>query len=204
LNYTTGGVYKDNNNLIRIRSTQVAQDYSHEFEKMFTDGQFGPDKSASTPFPKLIIDGTLVDIYFSPEDRVARWILELVNGAQESIDFLAFSFTSNDIGDALIGRAKAGVKVRGVMDHGQVKTNQGTEYDPFQQAGLDVRLDGNSIGLMHHKVIIIDKKIVITGSYNFTNSAELSNDENMIVISNPQIAASYLDEFQKIFNQAQP
>ena len=55
-------------------------------------------------------------------------------------------------------RAQAGVTVTGVMDDGQVKTSQATEYDPFMQAGLDVRLDGNVLGLMHHKVIIIDQQ----------------------------------------------
>jgi phosphatidylserine/phosphatidylglycerophosphate/cardiolipin synthase-like enzyme len=84
-----------------------------------------------------------------------------------------------------------------------VKTNQGTEYDVFQQYGLDVRLDGNG-GQMHHKVIIIDRSIVITGSYNFSASAETRNDENLVIIHSPVIAGYYLDEFQRVYDQAQP
>jgi phosphatidylserine/phosphatidylglycerophosphate/cardiolipin synthase-like enzyme len=202
MNYTVGGAYKDNNNLIRIRSVQVAENYTNEFEEMFTDNLFGPDGIANTPNPKLTIDDTPVEIYFSPDDGVAKRIVELINGAQESIYFMAFSFTSNDIGAAVMDRAQAGITVAGVMDDGQVASNQGTEYDPFKQAGLDVRKDGNE-GLMHHKVIIIDRKIVITGSYNFTASAEQSNDENVVIIFSPAVAAQYLEEFQRVYSQAQ-
>jgi phosphatidylserine/phosphatidylglycerophosphate/cardiolipin synthase-like enzyme len=56
---------------------------------------------------------------------------------------------------------------------------------------------------MHHKVIIIDGKIVVTGSYNFSNNAEHSNDENTLIIHNQAIASAYLDEFQRIFANAQ-
>ena len=203
MNYTTSGTYKDNNNLIRIRSVQVAGDYTNEFEGMFTDNHFGPDRIANTPNPKLTIDGTPVEIYFSPNGGVAKRIVDLLSGAQESIYFMAYSFTSNDIGAAVMARAQAGIKVAGVMDDGQIATNQGTEYDPFKQAGLDVRKDGNVDGLMHHKVMVIDRQIVITGSYNFTASAEESNDENLVVIFSSAVAAQYLEEFQRVYNQAQ-
>jgi phosphatidylserine/phosphatidylglycerophosphate/cardiolipin synthase-like enzyme len=203
MNYTVGGAYKDNNNLIRIRSVQVAQDYTNEFEEMFADGLFGPDGSANTPNPKLTIDGTQVEVYFSPDDGVVQHILEIIRSAQESIYFLAFSFTSNDIGEAIVERAQNGIAVAGVMDNGQIASNQGTEYDSFLQAGLDVRQDGNTNGLMHHKVIIIDRQIVITGSYNFTASAEESNDENVVIIFSPAVAATYLEEFQRVYDQAE-
>jgi len=203
MNYTSSGVYKDNNNLIHIRSSQVAKDYSNEFDQMFTYHLFGPDKIAATPNSKLSINGTPVEIYFSPEEKTASRILELIHGARESINFLAYSFTSNDIGAAMMERAQAGVKVSGVMDDGQVKTSQVTEYDPFKQAGMDVRMDGNLDGLMHHKVIIIDQMIVITGSYNFTTSAETTNDENVVIIFSPEVAARFMEEFQRVYQQAQ-
>ena len=202
MNYTTGGVYQDNNDLIHIRSIPVAQNYSNEFNQMFTYHLFGPDKIAGTPNPKVSIDGIPVEIYFSPEDKAANRILELIRGAQTNINFLAYSFTSHDIGAAIMERAQAGVVVKGVMDHGQVKSTKVTEYDPFRQAGLDVRLDGNLDGLMHHKVIIIDQKIVITGSYNFTASAETTNDENVVIIFSPEVAVRYMEEFQRVYQQA--
>jgi phosphatidylserine/phosphatidylglycerophosphate/cardiolipin synthase-like enzyme len=203
MNYTVGGAYRDNNNLIRIRSVQVAQDYTNEFEEMFADDLFGPDGSANTPHPKLTIDGTQVEVYFSPDDGVAKRMIELVNGAQESIYFLAYSFTSNEIGDAMVERAQAGITVAGVMDDGLIASNEGTEYDSLLQDGLDVRQDGNTNGRMHHKVIIIDRQIVITGSYNFTANAEESNDENVVIIFSPDVTAKYLEEFQRVYGQAQ-
>jgi phosphatidylserine/phosphatidylglycerophosphate/cardiolipin synthase-like enzyme len=214
MNFTTGGAYQDNNNLFRIRSLEIAQDYTQEFNEMFIEDKFGPDVVADrvgaaeglpahTPYPSLTIGDTTLEIYFSPDDGVAARLVTLIQSAQESIYFMAYSFTSNDIGAAMMERAEAGVTVAGVMDAGQVNSGQGSEYDPFRQAGLDVRLDGNP-GLMHHKVIIIDRSIVITGSYNFSASAEEVNDENLIVIYNPDIAAQYLDEFMRVFAQAQP
>jgi phosphatidylserine/phosphatidylglycerophosphate/cardiolipin synthase-like enzyme len=65
-----------------------------------------------------------------------------------------------------------------------------------------VRLDGNE-GLMHHKVFIIDERIVITGSYNFSASAETTNDENVVILFNPAIAAQYLGEFQRVYDHGQ-
>ena len=202
MNYTTSGAYKDNNDLIRIRSINVAEDYTTEFNEMFEENLFGAYVRPATPNPSLTIDGTPVEIYFSPDDGVAAHILSLIQAAQDSIYFMAFSFTANDLGDAIIQRAAAGLTVAGIMDDGQINSNQGTEYDPFLQAGLNVQRDGSD-GQMHLKVIIIDKKIVITGSYNFTASAETSNDENVVIIHNPDVAAQYLEEFQKIYDQAQ-
>lgn len=204
MNYTVSGAYKDNNNLICLRSTQVAEDYTSEFEEMFDDHLFGPSSVANTPNPKITIDGTPVEVLYSPEDSVAARLLELIDGAQESIYFMAYSFTSNEIGNAIVERAQAGVTVAGVLDNGQINSNQGTEYDAFLQAGLDVRQDGNTEGLMHHKVLIIDRQIVVTGSYNFTASAEENNDENVVIIFDPDVAATYLEEFQHIYSLAEP
>ncbi len=203
MNFTTSGTYKDNNNLIRIRSTKVAEDYTTEFNEMFEENLFGPDILSATPNTNLSIDGTPVEIYFSPDDGVAAKIMSLLETAQESIYFMAYSFTANDLGAAIRERAAAGLTVAGVMDDDQVNSNLGTEYDPFLQAGMNVRTDGNA-GLMHHKVIIVDKKIVITGSYNFSASAETSNDENVVIIHSATVAALYLTEFQKIYYQAKP
>jgi phosphatidylserine/phosphatidylglycerophosphate/cardiolipin synthase-like enzyme len=98
-------------------------------------------------------------------------------------------------------RAQEEVTVMGVMDASQVASNIGTEYDAFNQAGLEVHQDGIP-GLLHHKVMIIDEQIVVLGSYNFTNSAETRNDENLIVVYNTDIAAQFLAEFQRVYAQA--
>ncbi len=115
---------------------------------------------------------------------------------------MAYSFTSDALAEALIERAEAGVIVAGVFDNDQYHSNLGTEFDTLSTAGVDVRLDGNP-RLMHHKVIIIDEQIVITGSYNFSNNAEYKNDENTLIIHNKDIAAEYLAEYQQIYRIAQ-
>jgi phosphatidylserine/phosphatidylglycerophosphate/cardiolipin synthase-like enzyme len=202
MNYTAGGTYKDNNNLVRIRSSQVAEDYEVKFDEMFVHDRFGRNSLAEIPWPEVKVGTLRLQVYFSPRDGVAARIIPLIQDARESIYFMAFSFTSDDIGNAIRERFAAGVTVSGVVDEGQVASNEGTEYDYFLQDGLDVLLDGNK-GLMHHKVIIIDHSIVITGSYNFTNSAEEQNDENVVIIFDPQVAESYLQEFQRVYDQAQ-
>ena len=200
MNYTNSGGYEDNNNLIRINSDKVATDYTKEFEEMFLDNKFGPDVVPETPFPDVTLDGTQLQIYFSPDDKVLSRLLPLLNNAKHSIYFLAFSFTTNELGDAVRAKAAEGLKVKGVMDADQVKSNAGTEYDPFLQAGVDVRKDGNK-GLMHHKVMIIDGAIVVLGSYNFTASAETRNDENIVIIYNKTIAEQFMQEFERVWAQ---
>lgn len=201
MNFTLSGAYKSNNNLIRLHSPQLAEDYLAEFTEMFDDDRFGPGSPANTPYPSLSIEGTPVEIYFSPDDGTARELIRLIQGAQESIYLLAYSFTSDGIASAILSRARAGVEVIGVFDESQYQSNEGTEFDRMVENGLDIRLDSNPHS-MHHKVIIIDEQIVITGSYNFSNNAETRNDENTLVIHNPQIAALYTDEFNKVFQQA--
>ncbi len=201
MNFTDSGTYTDNNNLMRIQSVKMAENYTKEFEEMFTDDKFGPDVVPETPNPRVTLDDTPIDVYFSPDDHVQASFLDLVDNAQESIYFMAFSFTSDPIGEAVRARAVDGVTVAGVMETEQVKSNIGTEFDPFKQAGLDVAMDGNP-GQMHHKVMIIDQNIVIFGSYNFTASAETKNDENLLVIYNTDIAEWFIAEFQRVYAQA--
>ena len=202
MNFTDTGAYEDNNEILRIRSVKLAEDYTREFEEMFIDDKFGPDVVPETPNPRVTIDGTPIDVYFSPDDGVQASFLDLIDNAEESIYFMAFSFTSDELGNAVRARAEEGVEVKGVMEDEQVNSNVGTEFDPFQQAGLAVLRDGNE-GQMHHKVMIIDESIVVVGSYNFTNSAETRNDENLLVIYNSEIAAQFLEEFQRVYAQAQ-
>ncbi len=202
MNFTDSGGYTDNNNLMRIRSVKMAENYTREFEEMFVDDKFGDNVVAETPTPRVTLDGTPIDVYFSPDDGVQASFVDLVNNATQSIYFMAFSFTADEIGEAVRARAQDDVVVAGVMETEQVNSNIGTEFDPFRQAGLDVLRDGNE-GQMHHKVMIIDEKIVVFGSYNFTNSAETKNDENLIVIYNEDIAAQFKAEFQRVYQQAQ-
>lgn len=203
MNFTVNDAYKNNNNLLHIRSSKLAEDYTAEFEEMFEEGDFGKLSSGKTPYPSFSINGTQVEVFFSPDDGPSARITALLNDAQHSIYFLAFSFTSDEIAEAMIERAGAGVEVQGVMERRQYETNAGTEYDRFLAAGVDVHLDGNP-RTMHHKVIVIDGEIVITGSYNFTFNAENRNDENLLILYSPDLAAQFLQEFQRVLEEAAP
>lgn len=203
LNLTGSGTYNDNNNLVRFNSPELAQNYTVEFEEMFSDDAFGSDSPANTPNPQVTLaGGARVENYFSPEDGVSAKLVALLDGAQHSIDFLAYSFTSDPIAETLIEQAAAGVQVRGVFDEDSYRSNTGGEFLRLQRAQLNVRLDGNP-NLMHHKVFIIDGETVIFGSYNFTRAADRTNDENVIVIHDAGVAQSFEREFEKVYSQAQ-
>ena len=202
MNFTLNGAYRNDNNLVHIRSSKLAENYSVEFEEMFVDDMFGDNAVDQTPNPSLTIDGVLVETSFSPDDGTADQIIQAIQSAEQSIRFLAFSFTSDPIAEALLARAADGVTVAGIFEQSQYITNTGTEYDNLLAAGLDVRLDGNP-NSMHHKVFVIDDQTVITGSYNFSRNAEERNDENTLIIHDPEIAALYLVEFERVFEKAQ-
>jgi phosphatidylserine/phosphatidylglycerophosphate/cardiolipin synthase-like enzyme len=202
MNFTDSGAYTDNNNLVLIRSTPLAENYTTEFEEMFLTDVYGPEQGVATPNQVVRVNGTRIENFFSPDDGTSRRINELLNNAGESIYFLAYSFTNDEFGQILIRKSGAGLEVVGVLEEEQVNSNQGTEFDPLRQAGIDVRLDGNP-ELMHHKVFIIDEKVVVIGSYNFSRNAETLNDENSLIVFDPEIAKLYLQEFQRIYFQAQ-
>jgi phosphatidylserine/phosphatidylglycerophosphate/cardiolipin synthase-like enzyme len=198
MNYTLSDSYNNYNNLVKVKSVNFAENFTTEFEEMFQDDLFGPNTRSTTPHPTFQINGLMVEVYFSPDDHVAQQIIRLIQGAKQNISFLAFSFTSDEIADALLERASVGVTVRGVFDQSQVESNIGGEYQRILSKGVDVRILGGK-SLLHDKVIIIDNQIVITGSYNFSKNAEINNDENVLIIHNSQLSQQYTDRFLLIY-----
>ena len=194
MNLTFNGTERNNNNLLRIDSTRLSENYTHEFEEMFLDERFGPSSAEDTPNPRLTINGILVENYFSPDDGVAAQVVSALQAAEESIYFMAFSFTREDFSQVLIEKADAGLTVRGLYESQQIASGSDQSWNLLSDAELEVLQDGNRYKL-HHKVIIIDGQIVITGSYNFSNSAEDRNDENILIIHDPDLAFLYLEEF---------
>ena len=199
-NVTDNDTWRNNNNMLRFASRQVAADYTREFQQMF-DGRFGTAKSSATPFPRLKLGGVNVEVYFSPEDGVAKYVLQRLAAAKQSIHFMSFSYTSSAIADAMVAQARAGLPVRGVFES-QNAGGTGSVFGRLRGGGVDVLQDGNCY-ILHHKVIVIDARTVITGSYNFTNSAERDNDENPVIVDDPRLARAYLDEFARVYAQAQ-
>ncbi len=198
MNLTVNGAYRNNNNLLRLQSVRIAENYQTEFNEMFERREFGPTSTADTPNPSVVVNGVPVEVYFAPEDWVIDRIIEKVNLAQSSIRFMAFSFTEDNLGDAIVSRAQAaGLTVQGVVETTGSMT-EWSEMAKFYCAGMEVRQDGNRY-IMHHKVIIIDESIVILGSFNFSNNATRYNDENLVIIHDPALARAYDEEFQRRF-----
>lgn len=195
-NYTDGDTYHLNNNLIIVHSPDLAANYTAEFEKMFTQRRFGPSKPKGVPNPSLTIGGVRVQNYFAPEDGVTARIVDEIRTATRSIVFMAFSFTSDPIGQAMLERAKAGVHVTGVFETTGSNTPF-SEYRKLREAGIEVYQDGNP-WVMHHKVIIVDERTVILGSFNFSENADKSNDENLLIIEDPRLAAAFTTEFDRV------
>lgn len=193
-NYTINDTYRNDNNAIVLRSQRAVAAYQAEFNEMFEDGQFGP-RSPVGP-AQFTQDGIPIEIYFAPEDDVVTQILRHLNSASSSIYFMAFSFTLDALADVMLERAMSGVTVEGVYEHVGSRTAFST-LTPLYCAGLDVRSDGNPYRV-HHKVIIIDETTVLTGSFNFSSNAATRNDENMVVISDPDLAALYVEEFRRV------
>jgi len=201
-NLSVNDTYKNNNNVLRFAIPELAANYTAEFEEMFVNGLFGPRSPAATPYPVIqLSDGTEIETYFSPEDNPRAALLARLRQAEREIDFMAFSFTDSEMARILLEKARNGVRVRGVFE-ARNATSESSAYNTLRQAGLDVRLDGNRY-TMHHKVVIIDGRIVITGSYNFSASAAESNDENLLIITNPELASRYQAEFEKVYAAGQ-
>lgn len=191
-NLTINGTQKNNNNAIWLNSSEIAAIYEREFAEMWA-GQFGPSSPSTVELQQATVNGTPVQVLFAPEDKVSNKLLPLINNAKSSIRFMAFSFTHEQLGAAMLNRAKAGVDVQGIFETNGSET-QYSELPKFFCAGMSVRQDSNP-SAFHHKVIVIDNNMVITGSYNFSNNADRRNDENVVILNSSDIAKEYLSEF---------
>jgi phosphatidylserine/phosphatidylglycerophosphate/cardiolipin synthase-like enzyme len=194
-NFTVNDTYRNNNNLLALTSRRVVQNFQNEFNKMFERRQFGSGKAADTPFPRFTQDGVPIQVLFAPEDRIVSAIAVMTSQAQRSIRFMAFSFTLDDVAGIMQQKAADGILIEGIFETTGSET-RASELRPLFCSGLNVRQDGNPF-VLHHKVFIIDETTVITGSFNFSSGARDDNDENLIVITDPDLALQYLEEFNR-------
>lgn len=203
MNFTENCAYRNNNNGLYIPDVKLAENYATKFSWMFEQHKFGgaPTKSDRIPNPLLTLtDGTQVENYFSTHDHPAGHVVDTIKLARKSIHFLAFSFTHEGIAESMIERSGAGVEVEGVFEKTQTAAGH-SAYFKMRDMRFPVYLDGNPRN-MHHKVIVVDGEIVVVGSFNFSDSADKSNDENMLIIHNRAVAAKFEEEFQKVLRQA--
>jgi phosphatidylserine/phosphatidylglycerophosphate/cardiolipin synthase-like enzyme len=199
-NYTEGDTFRLNNNLIIVNVAQIAQNYTATFEKMFTQKIFGAKRESGIPFPVIqITNSARIETYFAPEDKCIQAMITKINEAKRSIYFMAFSFTQKDLGNAIIEKAKTGVKVEGVFEKtgSQTASSQFGVMKAANVNNLQVFTDGNPY-VMHHKVIIVDERYVLFGSFNFSDNASRSNDENLLIVDDPNLARAFKAEYDKV------
>ncbi len=175
------------NDLIVVPSAFVAKNYLAEFQEM-RSGVFG--RGSPVVFPAVIYNNATIQTAFCPEDDCAEKTLAALRAAKESIRFMLYSFTDDEIGDFL---ASSQLKVEGVFDSSQLGKYSEQE-----------KLSGRSAVRknIHHKVFIIDNTTVITGSYNPTKNGNERNDENLLIIHDANIARLYNAQFEKIRSQS--
>jgi hypothetical protein len=141
-----------------------------------------------------------VDIYFSPQGGCREAIISRILGAQNRVDIAIYSFTNVDISTALDSVARRGVKIRVLMDQSQGKT-QYSANKLLLANGIPVRYGAGS-GIMHNKFAIIDDSITITGSYNWSEAAEVRNDENLLVLFSDEVAHVFGQHFNSLWVNA--
>ncbi len=138
-----------------------------------------------------------VKVLFTPQDNCVYEINKIIDKAKQSIHIAMYYFTSRPIASALVKAKNRGVDVKVCFDKEQ-EFSQFSKAQYFVNKKIPLRFISGS-GKMHNKFCIVDGHIVITGSYNWTTTAELENDENLLVIDSFGLAQQYEKEFQSLW-----
>ncbi len=201
MNLTSNGVYCNHNNFVRFDSVpQLVANYRSEMDEMYERRLFGTKSPRNTPYERFTFQNAQIQNIFAPETSAVPQIARTLATAQEEIAIMAFSFTSRTLGETVLGRAQAGVLVRALFE--EMGAENETSY--FVRLQRDhypnvVVKKATDTGIMHHKVILIDHRVVIFGSYNFTDSADKRNDENVLIIEDPGLAQAFEAEFETLW-----
>ncbi|OQX76325.1 MAG: hypothetical protein B6D61_08980 [Bacteroidetes bacterium 4484_249] len=217
LNHTENNLGWDYNNMICLQDKSLAMGFTLEFEEMWgSDGpmyneanaKFGAEKTDNTPH-KFLIDSIPVEVRFSPSDNTTAKIKSVIDEAENEIEFGIMVFTENSLGDAIVDAQLSGLDVYGIIDYVEYS---GSEYQYLKDNGVNVLEYVNPDGsqwpdgpVFHHKYALVDYEegsinpVVITGSHNWSASAESLNDENTLIIYDANIANQFHQEFTQRF-----
>lgn len=217
MNHTIANLGWDYNNVITIQDQSLARAYTLEFNEMWgTDGaqfdmdnsKFGNQKSDNTPH-RFMINNIPVELYFSPTDGTAQRIVEAIDAGENELAFAVLVFTENSLGTAVKEAHDRGLNVEGIIDY--VEFN-GSELSFLQNNNVNVIDYQNEDGsqwpdgpTLHHKYAIVDyaegstTPLLITGSHNWSASANSIHDENTLLIYDHTLANIYYQEFSARF-----
>lgn len=213
-NFTDNNLDDDYNNMICIQDQSLAKAFRIEFNEMWgssganyntTNARFGSDKLDDTPH-KFVINSIPVELYFSPSDDITSEIINHIETADNDLEFALLTFTKNELGTAVVSAHYDGVDVKGIIEN---ENDNGSEYDYLIENGVNVIPHDNQYSI-HHKYAIIDANnadsdpVLITGSHNWSASAEDRNDENTLVIFDATIANLYYQEFNMRWQELIP
>jgi phosphatidylserine/phosphatidylglycerophosphate/cardiolipin synthase-like enzyme len=153
--------------------------------------------SCLLPISAQAKDLTLTDaqVYFSPHGGCTKAIVDALGKAKSEVLVQAYSFTSKEIAKSLIDAHKRGVSIQIILD----KSNRSGKYsagDFTAHMGIPTFIDFQH-AIAHNKIIIIDRETVITGSFNFTKSAEEKNAENLLILRSRELAREYIDNWNE-------
>ncbi len=197
-NLTNSGFYHDFNNSIIFESPELASIFEKDFQKM-REGYF--EGAKDDEFATLSVDNVEMEVCFSPSEKTFESIIKMLKSAKSEVDVAIYSFSDPRIALTLAALDEKGVKVRVLADESWNSSSY--SFIPKMKEFSFVRKYRLSNGLFHHKYIIIDPKgrdpVVITGSYNLTLSAELKNDETLVIIHSKEIALRYLENFESLY-----
>ena len=176
------------NSIITVKSKEVADIYTKEFEQMY-GGKFHNGKKSE---PNKIYGN--ITVFFSPQDKgIRNGILPLISNAKNYIYVPAFVITEQRITEELINAKNRGVDVKIIADALNTVTKH-SKHKEIRNAGIPLKAE-NYAGKMHSKTMIIDDEYLIIGSMNFSNSGENRNDENMIILKDSDAAKFYKQFF---------
>ena len=215
LNWTYNNLFMDFNNMVCIQDESLAKAYQIEFNEMWgstsntpnaANAKFGKDKKDNTPH-QFNIGETQVELYFSPSDKTTSKIVQAIDSSDNTLDFALMVFTENQLGTAIVNAKKRGVQANGYIDYVE---SSGSDFDYLKENGVNVIDFVNESNeswptdkTLHHKFCIIDLSwgttpLLITGTHNWSASAESRNDENTLFIYNGNVANSFYEEFVQI------
>ena len=207
MNFTDGNMIDDFNNTIFIQDQALAKAYELETDEMWGgrtanpnpfSAKSGSDKTDNTPH-RFLIGGKDVYCYFSPTDGVTNAISEVIVKAETDLSFALLTFTQDPLGTALKDAKVRKVNVRGMIEN---INDQGSEFQYLLTNNVNVK-EHKPAGLLHHKYILKDidsptKGVVLTGSHNWSASAETRNDENtLIIIGDEKVNNLFKQEFEQ-------
>jgi phosphatidylserine/phosphatidylglycerophosphate/cardiolipin synthase-like enzyme len=207
-NWTFAQLTSDANNVFILQDQSIAKGFTLEFNQMWGDtgmvfkpltSKFGPMKTDCTPH-EYLSNGKRIEVYFSPSDGTNSEILRTIATANTDLEFAINVFTRSDLATAIVA-AKATAAVFGATDDSTASTQWST-----LKAGLGVNMheDHRVIGIMHDKYMIVDQSnvssdpLVLTGSHNWSNAADQTNDEHTVVIHDATVANLYYQNFMYI------